>query len=103
MTVRIWGAALVLAAGVASTGVRAASLEEFAAAYATATAHEKQAAANKNQWPAAQDALKEAEKAAEAKDFDKALALAKHADALAQASLHQSRTEETGWKDLAIR
>lgn len=104
MTARTWGAAVFLAAGLGgATSALAATADEFEAAYAAATAHEQQAEANKNRWPATEAALKEAKKAADAHDYDRALELAKQADALAQAALYQSKSESTTWKDAVIR
>lgn len=102
MTFKTGSAALLLLSGLFSTTALAASADEFEAAYAAAVAHEKEAAAHKNQWPPTVAALKDAKKAAEAHDFDRALALAKQADALAQASLYQSKSEATAWKDAAV-
>ena len=44
-------------------------------------------------------ALADAKKAAEAKDYDKAVALAREAGLLAKASLDQARAEETSWRN----
>ena len=95
--------ATVLLLAMGATAAKAGPAEDFNKAFATATAHEKEAAANKNRWPATEDALKEAKKAADAQDFARALALARQADALAQASLYQSRSEATAWKDAVIK
>ena len=43
-------------------------------------------------------ALTNAKKAAEAGDFDKAIAAAKEAEALAKASVFQARSEKEDWK-----
>ena len=90
-----------LALGV--TAALATSADDFETALKTAEAHAKEAATNKNQWPATGAALAAAQKAAAAGNYDQALALAKEADALAAASLYQSTTEAKRWKDAEIR
>ena len=95
--------AMALLATLLPVAAFAATAEEFEAAYKAAAAHEKETVANKNQWPAVKTTLAAARKAADAKDFDKALELAKHADALTQAAIYQSKSEETAWKDAAIK
>jgi hypothetical protein len=96
-------AGLISAIGLMSTPCRAAAAEDFEKLYAAAAASAKEAAAMKNQWPATTTALAAAKAAAEAKDFKAASDLAKHAEALAQASLYQSKTEAVAWKDAQIR
>ena len=48
-------------------------------------------------------ALAASKKAAEAGDFDKAVASAKLAEELSKASIHQSHEQATAWKDMEIR
>jgi hypothetical protein len=48
-------------------------------------------------------ALAAAKKAAEAGDFDKAVAASKHAEELAKASIYQSHEQKDGWKQMEIR
>jgi hypothetical protein len=93
--------AIVLSiAGVQS--VAAAGTEtEFKAALASAEAANKQAGALKNQWTTTAQALKAAKKAAAAHDYDKAIKLAKHAEALAKASIYQAKEQEEAWKATA--
>jgi hypothetical protein len=99
------GGALLLALLIAGTGTAFAAGGEvdFKAAYAAAEAAEKQAGALRNQWLATEAALAEARKAAERRDFDRAVAAAKEAEALAKASIFQARSEKEAWKDLEIR
>jgi hypothetical protein len=48
-------------------------------------------------------ALNAAKRAAETGDFDKAVAASNEAEALANASIFQAKSEKTLWKDLEIR
>ena len=57
----------------------------------------------RNQWTTTAATLKAATKAAEAGDFDKAVASSKEAEALAKASIFQATSEKKLWKDLEIR
>ena len=76
---------------------------DFKAAYAAADAAEKQAGRLRNQWLATEAALTEARKAAGRSDFDQAIATAKEAEALANASIYQATSEKEAWKKLEIR
>jgi hypothetical protein len=75
----------------------------FKQAYAAADAAETEAGRLRNQWLATEAALTEARKAAEKKDFDRAFAAAKEAEALAKASIFQATSEKEAWKNLEIR
>jgi hypothetical protein len=87
-----------------ATSVRAAASEaEFKAAYAAAEAANKEAGALRNQWTVTAAALATAKKAADAGDFDQAIASSKEAEALAKASIYQATSENTLWKELEIR
>ena len=100
------GAVLLLAAMAGLTGqglALAASEAEFQAAYAAAEAANREAGALKNQWTTTATTLAEAKKAAVTGDYDKAVALAKKADALAQASIEQSKREDKAWRNALIR
>jgi hypothetical protein len=90
----IAGATSVLAAG---------SEADFKAAYAAAEAANKEAGALRNQWTVTAAALAAAKKAADAGDFDQAVASSKEAEALAKASIYQATSEKTLWKELEIR
>jgi hypothetical protein len=81
----------------------AASEDDFKAAYAAAEAANKEAGSLRNQWTTTAATLAAAKKSAEAGDFDKAIAAAKEAEALAKASSFQATSEKTRWKDLEIR
>ena len=82
----------------------AASTEaDFRQAYARADAAEKEAGRLRNQWLATEVSLAEARKAAEKTDFDRAVAAAKEAEALAKASIFQAASEKEAWKNLEIR
>jgi len=90
----IAGTALALAAG---------SEADFKAAYAAAEAANKEAFSVRNQWTTTAATLAAAKKAADAGDFDAAIASAKEAEALAKASIFQATSEKQRWKDLEIR
>jgi hypothetical protein len=88
-------------------GVSAASAAgneaEFKAAYALAAAAEKEAGNLRNQWTATEASLTEARTAADRGDFERAIAAAKEAEALARASIFQATREKEVWKDREIR
>ena len=93
---------VLLAAG--ATGALAAGTEaDFKAAYAAAEIANKDAGALRNQWTTPAAMLAASKKAADAGDFDKAVAAAKEAEALAKASIFQATSEKTRWRDLEIR
>jgi hypothetical protein len=95
-------ASMLLIAGAPS--VKAASSEaDFNTAYAAAEAANKQAADLRNQWTTTTAALTAAKKAADAGNFDQAVASSKQAEALAKASVFQATSEKTLWKDMEIR
>lgn len=87
----------------ASSALAAASADEFKAAYAAAEAANKQASALRNAWTTTVSTLADAKKAADAGNFDSAVALAKEAEALAKASIFQATSEKDAWKALEIR
>ena len=86
-----------------SAAFAAGTESDFKKAYAAAIAAEQQAGALRNQWLATEAALAEATKAAGAGDFDRAIAAAQEAEALAQASVAQATREKEAWKQLEIR
>ena len=86
-----------------ATPALAATDADFKAAYAAADAANKEAFALRNQWTVTATALTEAKKAADAGDFDKAVAAAKEAEALAKASVFQANSEKQAWKAEIIR
>jgi hypothetical protein len=90
------------AAALAMTAM-AAPADDFKAAYAKAEAANKEAAALKTQWTSTVATLKAAQAAAAAGKLDEAIALAKEAEALAEASIAQAREEQSAWKDSVIR
>jgi hypothetical protein len=81
----------------------AGSEADFKAAYAAAEAANKEAGALRNQWTVTAAALAAAKKAADAGDFDQAMAQSKEAEALAKASIYQATSEKEAWKALEIR
>jgi hypothetical protein len=95
-------ATMLLTAGTGSV-LAAASADEFKAAYAAAEAANTQAGALRNQWTVTVSTLADAKKAADAGNFDAAVALSKEAEALAKASIFQGTSEKDAWKAQEIR
>jgi hypothetical protein len=95
-------ASVLLIAGPASA-FAAGSEADFKAAYAAAEAANKEAGSLRNQWTVTAQALAAAKKAADAGDFDEAIASSKEAEALAKASIFQATSEKEAWKALEIR
>jgi hypothetical protein len=88
----------------AAPAAQAASTQaDFDAALAPAVAAEKEAGTLKNQWLPTEQALAAAKKAAAAGDFDTAVAQAKEAEALAKASVAQSKEQQDAWRVGVIR
>jgi hypothetical protein len=87
----------------ATTPVLAASEADYKAAYTAAEAANKEAGGLRNQWTTTASTLADSKKAGDAGDFDKAVASAKEAEALAKASVFQAKSEKQLWKDEAIR
>ena len=87
----------------ASSARAAATESDFKAAYATAEAANKEAGLLRDQWTVTATALTDAKKAADAGNFDQAVAAAKEAEALAKASVFQATSEKDAWKAMAIR
>jgi hypothetical protein len=94
---------LLLAASFALPSARAASEADYKAAYAAAEAASKEAAGLRNQWTTTISTLAVAKKAADGGDFDRAVAAAKEAEALAKASIFQATSEKDAWKAMEIR
>lgn len=94
--------ALLLTLGLAPAA-RAANEVDYKAAYAAAEAAAKEAAALRHQWTTTVSTLGAAKKAADGGDFDRALAAAREAEALAKASIFQAISEKEAWKASEIR
>jgi hypothetical protein len=94
-------ASVLLIAG--ATSALAATEADYKAALSAAEAANKEAAGLRNQWTVTAAAIAAAKKAAEAGDFDKAIASSNEAEALAKASIFQAKSEKTLWKDMEIR
>ena len=88
---------------ISASAALAASADDFKSAYAKAEAAQKQAVQMKTAWTPTTTALNEAKKAADAGHFDEAIALAQHAEALANASIAQAKNEQEHWQDAVIR
>ena len=76
---------------------------ELKSALASAEAASKEAGELKNQWTTTAQQLTAAKQAAAAGDFDKAVALAKLAEALAKASIAQAKEQQDAWRAAEIR
>jgi hypothetical protein len=100
-SIGLFGVIAAIFAG--STAFAANTEADFKQAYAAADAAEKEAGRLRNQWLPTEAALTEARKAAESSDFDRAVAAAKEAEALAKASIFQATSEKEAWKNLEIR
>ena len=94
---------VIAAIFIGSAAFAAGTEADFKQAYAAADAAEKEAGRLRNQWLATEAALAEARKAAEKNDFDRAVAAAQEAEALAKASIFQATSEKEAWKNLEIR
>jgi hypothetical protein len=70
---------------------------------AKAESANKAAAALKNQWTTTADALKAAQASAAAGQYDQAVKLAAHAEALANASIAQAKEQAADWTKAVIR
>ena len=81
----------------------AATEADYKAAYAAAEAATKEAAGLRNQWTTTISTLAAAKKAGDGGDFDRAVAAAKEAEALAKASVFQATSEKEAWKAMEIR
>ena len=95
--------AAVLAASMIGPAFAAGSESDYKAALAGAEKAEAEAGKLKNQWSTTEQALKAAQKEASAGDFAKATDLAKHAEALAKASIAQSKQQAKAWRRADIR
>jgi hypothetical protein len=95
-------ATALLMAG-ATSELAAGSESDFKTAYAAAEAANKEAGSLRNQWTVTAVALAAAKKAADAGDFDQAVAQSKEAEALARASIYQATSEKDAWKALEIK
>ena len=94
--------AMLLVLSLAPTA-RAATDADFKAAYAAAETASREAAGLRNQWTTTVSTLAAAKKAADGGDFDRAIAAAKEAEALAKASIFQATSEKEAWKAMEIR
>lgn len=94
--------AIMLTIGGLATAALGASADDFKAAYAKAEAASKQAVALKNQWTTTVSALKDAQAAAAAGNYDQAVKDAERAQALANASIAQSKEQATVWKQAVV-
>jgi hypothetical protein len=103
MRISIPSLVFVLAIAGGTSALAASSEADFKAAYAAAEATNKEAGRLRNQWTVTAEALADARKSADKSDFDRAVASAKEAEALAKASIFQATSEKKAWKNLEIR
>jgi hypothetical protein len=82
---------------------RAANEADYQTAYSAAEAASKEAASLRHQWTVTVSVLAAAKKAADGGDFDRAVAAAREAEALAKASIFQAISEKEAWKAMEIR
>ncbi len=94
--------AIVLGTAAGSSAL-AADEQEFKAALAAAESANREAGALKNQWTTTAQSLNAAKRAAAAGDYDRAVSLARQAEALAKASIEQSKREDQAWRNAVIR
>jgi hypothetical protein len=95
-----WAVTVLL---ISNAALAAGTETDFKQAYSAAVKAEKEAGLLRNQWIATEAALADARKAAEKNDFDRAIAAAQEAEALAKASIFQATSEKEAWKNLEIR
>jgi hypothetical protein len=96
--------AVSMALAVATAPARAANTEaDYKAAYAAAEAANNEAAQLRNQWTTAVKALKNAKAAAEAGDFDKAVAESKKSETLSKAAIYQFNEQKDAWRKMEIK
>jgi hypothetical protein len=93
---------IALATAALASAVLAEPADDFKLALAKAEAANKQAGILKNQWTTTTEELKAAQSAAAAGKYDEAIAHARQAEALANASIAQARDQETAWKQAVI-
>ena len=94
---------ICIAAAAATTAYAAGAEADFKAVLAAAQAAEHQARQLEEPMAADRQALAAARKAADAGDFDTAVKLAQQAEALAKASIAQSKEQDAAWRDAVIR
>ncbi len=94
-------AAMLSLAGL--TGAIADPAADFKAAYAKAEAATKQAAAMKTQWAPTVAALAAAKTSGDAGKYDEAIALARHAEDHANASIAQAKEQAAEWTRAVVR
>jgi hypothetical protein len=87
----------------ASSAAYAATQQDAEAALARAKQVEAEAGKLGNRWVPAEAMLKSAEKSIEDQDWDKAVAAATEAQALAERAIAQSKEQESAWRDAVIR
>lgn len=72
-------------------------------AYEAAERLQKEALSYQNGWTVTTAALKSAKDAADKKDFAAAAKLAEHAEAFAQASVDQSKSQKSLWQEAIVK
>jgi hypothetical protein len=95
--------AVSLSIGGRATAAAAAAADDAKAALAKAETAMKQAHALKNEWTTTAAEFKKAKAASDAGKFDDAVKLAQEAEALANASIAQTKEQEKLWPEAVIR
>jgi hypothetical protein len=100
---KVLAAFIVLALSIIlSSPSRAVTQQEAEAALTAARQVESEAGRRGDRWVPAEAALKAAQAAMDAKDWDKAASAAAEARALAERAIQQSKDQETVWQDAVI-
>ncbi len=86
-----------------AVGASAASENDYRANYAKASTAAAKSLDMNAGWTVTAATLKQAKEAAAAHDYDKAVTLAKHAEALAQASIRQSEQQQKMWQKAVVK
>jgi hypothetical protein len=86
----------------ASSAAYAATQQDAETALARAKQAEAEAGKLGNRWVPAEAMVKSAEKSIEDQDWDKAVAAATEAQALAERAIAQSKEQESAWRDAVI-
>lgn len=91
-----------VAALLVPTVAKAASRQDFVAAYAAAERVEQQAMALQNAWTTTEGALRAAKEAAAAEHYHEAVALARKAEAMARVSVAEAKEQRVLWRDAVV-
>lgn len=99
----LWPLTAILWLATVTVAPAANTEADFKAALAAAEAANKEAGALRDQWTTTEQAVAAAKKGAAAGDYDNAVGEAKHAEALAKASIAQAKEQKEAWKAAKVR